>query len=133
MGLGRGVVWLFLRNTKWGSRYLYGPEQAAYKLLMLQIAERAWGQSQQYRDYQSRREADSRRKFDAHGNDVAAGRNEWTDGEFLVSVTDGYSRNYNCYVTDVIIAPRDHSGDRYHVILDSESGAELYAEYHQKK
>lgn len=56
---------------------------------------------------------------------------QYLDNDFRVEVKNGYDRDHRCPVTDILIFPRDGSGDRYHVIID-EDGNELYRGYHQK-
>jgi hypothetical protein len=115
------LVWLFARKTRAGSKYLYGDNQG----LMAQVALKA------FRDYQSRQEADSRWKTDEiTGRERKVGRSEWYDGDHKVSVIDGYSHDYDCYVTDIIIAPRNLRGNQ-HVIIDGD-GNVLLNEWHDK-
>lgn len=127
MSLKRALVRLFARNTRPGSQYLHGPAWREFQGLMAQAALKAW------RDYQALREGDSRRKIDPiSGGDVHAGRSEWRDGDVAISIVDGYSRDYDRYVTDIVLAPTTgpYRG-RQHVIID-EQGNVLLNEWHEK-
>lgn len=128
MGLWKGFVWAVGRNTEWGRKQL-GRET----LLEQEVRERLMAQAvlQAFRDYQTRREADSRWKTDEiTGRERQAGRKEWYDGDLKISVIDGYSRDYDRYVTDILIFPRDVAGNQ-HVIID-ENGNTLLNEWHAK-
>jgi hypothetical protein len=110
-----------------GPNYVRKQREAQARLegLMAQAALKAW------RDYQSRREADSRWATDEiTGRERKVGRNEWYDGDMKVSVIDGYSRDYDRYVTDILIFPRDVQG-RQHVLVDGD-GNVLLNEWHEK-
>lgn len=111
-----------------GPNYVKKQRAARVQLegLMAQVALRAW------RDYQSRRESDSRRKTDARGLDVHASRSEWHDGDFVISVADGYSRDYDRYITDILVIPTvgNPNNGRQHVGID-DNGSVLFNEWHE--
>lgn len=78
-----------------------------------------------FKKYQAKREANSRYRPDG-----SRGRDEWTDGEFIISVTNGYSRDRDEYTTDVLVIPRDADGAKLHVVFD-ERGNEIVNEWHE--
>lgn len=131
MSLWKGVVWAVGRNTEWGKRQL-GEEGSVEKDLRIRREDlMAQAALKAFRDYQSRREADSRWKTDEiTGRERKVGRSEWYDGDIRVSVIDGYSRDYDRYVTDIILAPRDVRGNQ-HVLIDGD-GNVLLNEWHDK-
>jgi hypothetical protein len=101
-------VWLFARNTKPGSRYLHGDARQRQAQRLGQYASNAYhtSQAQQGRDIQHE------------------------DEEVKVVVKNGWDRRHRRYVTDILVIPRDGTGDRYHVVLDAE-GNELLSEFHE--
>ncbi len=108
----RGFVWAVGRNTEAGKKMLGEEtllEQHAREAKMGRLARVAYQNS-----------------LAQKGRDV-----QYEDEDCVVKVKMGYSRRYACYTTDIVIAPRDGSGDRYHVIID-EHGNELYSGYHKK-
>ena len=104
------LVWLFARKTKAGSQYLYGEAHQR------QIQRLGWHASQAY-----------------HASQAQKGRDlQYEDDEVRVEVKNGWDKRHRRYVTDILIYPRDGSGDRYHVVID-EAGNELLNEYHPGK
>lgn len=107
MGVWKGLVWLFARKTGPGSRYLFGPDRQRQIERLGRYASSAYhaSQAQQGRDIQHE------------------------DDEVKVVVKNGWDRSRRCYVTDILVIPRDGTGDRYHVVIDAD-GDELLNEYH---
>lgn len=67
-----------------------------------------------------------------HASQAQQGRDlQYIDDDVRVEVKNGWDRKHRCYVTDILMIPRDGSGDRYHVIIDAD-GNELYSEFHEK-
>ncbi len=102
------LVWLFARNTKPGSKYLYGDLEVLRQKLGA-VATRAYEKS-----------------LAQKGRDL-----QYIDEDVRVEVKNGYDVRHRCFVTDILIFPRDGSGSRYHVIIDS-NGNELYSDFHEK-
>ena len=121
-GFGRFMTEAFLGNTEVG-RKLLGQEtlaeQSVCEGLMAQAALRA------FRDYQDRREADSRWRDDGgHGKAI-----QFEDDEVRVEVVNGYSRDYDQYTTDIKVMHRDSRASHHlHVIYD-ERGREIMNEW----
>jgi hypothetical protein len=78
-----------------------------------------------FRKYQAKRENNSRYRPDG-----SRGRDEWTDGEFTISVTNGYSRDRDEYTTDILVIPHDAGGAKLHVLFN-ERGDEILNEWHE--
>lgn len=111
MGFWKGVVWLVARNTKPGSRHLYGDIVAERSRRLGELASQAYAQSLAQR-----------------GRDI-----QYEDDEVKVKVRNGYDRTHRSFVTDIIVTPRidNPRGSHLHVIFDSE-GQELMNEWREK-
>ena len=109
-------VWLFGRNTKAGSRYLYGDPAAREQLERerAEIVERA------YRHVQA--------KFQSAPADL-----QYLDGEYRVTVRSGYSFDRGRATTEILIYPRQNnaSGSHWHIVIDDQ-GNEIMNEWRQK-
>lgn len=115
MGVWKGIVWAVGRNTEWGRKQL-GRET----LLEQGVRER-------------RIELLGRYASNAyHASQAQQGRDlQHKDDEVEVRVKNDWNRDHHRYVTDILVIPRDGTGDRYHVIIDGD-GNELLNEYHPR-
>jgi hypothetical protein len=117
MGFKRGLIWTFARNTEWGRRQL-GEETMLEKGVrhhwegLMAVAIR--------RAYQNNRASAAQ-----VGRDI-----QYVDGDVEVKVKVGYNRDYDCYVTDIIVKPliKGWHGGHQHVIIDGH-GRELMNEW----
>ena len=53
------------------------------------------------------------------------------DPDVRVTVRNNWNRDHHVWTTDVIVAPRDHTGDRLHIVFD-ERGNEIVNEWHKE-
>jgi hypothetical protein len=53
---------------------------------------------------------------------------QYEDSEFKVTVQSGYSKDYDCITTDVLIFDKQNKREHYHLIID-DLGHELYSEW----
>lgn len=108
MSFRDALVWLLARNTRPGSRYLYGDQAFRELQGLIAVAIR--------RAYQ-----DNRASAAQSGRSV-----QYCDGDLEVLVKVGYNRDHDCYVTDIIVRPlaKGWQGSHQHVIID-EAGNEI--------
>jgi hypothetical protein len=101
LSIGRTIVWLFARNTRLG-RALLGTDAELQGLIAVAVR----------RAYQN-----NRAQAAQVGRDV-----QYDDGKLTVKVRVGYSRDHDCYVTDILVIPRFNNprGSHQHVIIDEQ-------------
>lgn len=120
MGVWRGLVWAFARNTEAGRKAL-GRETLAEQAVRERMErERIAIVDTAYRKVQS--------KYQPGAPEL-----QYLDGEYRVTVKSGYSFQRGVATTEILIFPRKDNprGSHWHVVID-ESGNELMSEWREK-
>lgn len=55
----------------------------------------------------------------------------YQDSDLVIKTQSGWSRDHRCKTTDILIFPRDNSGNRLHIVYD-ERGNEILNEWHEQ-